>query len=162
MWNMKELYLILHDIRSVQNVGSIFRTADCAGVRKIFLTGYTPRPIDRFGRKRRDLGKVALGAEESVEWEAVKDINKLITRFKKEGVMIAALEQSPKSIDYKKSVTKLKGKRSALILGNEVSGMNEVIIKKADMVIEIPMKGKKESLNVSVAAGIAIFRLLNI
>lgn len=165
MWNMLKLYLILHNIRSVENVGSIFRTADGAGVEKIFLTGYTPAPIDRFGRKRKDIAKVALGAEENIPYESVGDIKKLITRLKKEKVNILALEQDGKSVDYKKASKKIKEKLKegsvfVLVLGNEVEGINKSILKKADMIIEIPLRGKKESLNVSVAAGIAIFELV--
>lgn len=159
MWNIMKLYLILHDIRSVENVGSIFRTADGAGVDKIFLTGYTPSPIDRFGRKRKDMAKVALGAEESVPCESVADLKKLIGQLKKEKLKIVALEQDKKSVDYKKASKILKNSSCALILGNEVNGIPKNILKMSDLIIEIPQKGKKESLNVSVAAGIAIFSL---
>jgi 23S rRNA (guanosine2251-2'-O)-methyltransferase len=162
MWNMMKLYLILHNIRSVENVGSIFRTADCAGVEKIYISGYTPAPIDRFGRKRKDMAKVSLGAEESVAFEMADDINKLINKLKRKKVKIAALEQDSNSIDYKKAGMILKKDDLALILGNEIRGIEKNILKKSDLVIEIPQRGIKESLNVSVAAGIAIFRLLDI
>lgn len=172
MWNMKKVYLILHDIRSVHNVGSIFRTADCAGVEKIYLTGYTPAPTDRFGRKRKDIAKVSLGAEENIAWESIKDVQKLIVKLKKDPpsqgfgargkIQIIALEQSKKSIDYKKSGPKIKNNSFALIVGNEVGGLSPKVLNLADLIVEIPLKGKKESLNVSVATGIALFRLLNI
>lgn len=156
MWNMvQKLYLILHDIRSVENVGSIFRTADAAGVSKIFLAGYTPSPIDRFGRKRKDLAKVALGAEDSVEWESISDLVKLIKNLK---MNVVALEQDKNSTDYKK-FKKTTG-NIALIVGNEVEGIPKNILKLCDQIIEIPMHGKKESLNVSVATGIALFELI--
>jgi tRNA G18 (ribose-2'-O)-methylase SpoU len=157
----KKLYLILHDIRSVENVGSIFRTADAAGVEKIYLTGYTPAPIDRFGRKRKDLAKVALGAEETVEWEPFSDIQKLIKKIKNSKTMgtIVALEQSKNSINYKK-VKKTMG-TIVLIVGNEVEGIPNNILKICDQIIEIPMHGKKESLNVAVATGIMLFSLLD-
>jgi 23S rRNA (guanosine2251-2'-O)-methyltransferase len=156
---MKENILILHDIRSVENVGAIFRTADAAGINKIYLTGYTPAPLDRFGRKRKDLAKSALGAEETVSWEQKKLIKPLITKLRKEGFLVVAIEQDEASTDYKK--IKLKNK-NAFLVGTEVTGVPKDILKKCDVISEIPMKGKKESLNVSVALGIALFRMLNI
>ncbi len=156
-----ENILILNDIRSVENVGAMFRTADAAGIDKIYLTGYTPCPLDRFGRKRGDLAKSALGAEEFVKWEQYKNISQLLTKLKKEKYLIIGIEQDKKSIDYKKlKVTNHKLK--AFIVGTEVTGIPKNILKKCDIITEIPMKGKKESLNVSVATGIALFRILNI
>ncbi len=157
--NQKKNILILHDIRSVENVGAMFRTADAAGIDQIYLTGYTPGPLDRFGRKRKDLAKSALGAEEFVKWEQKKSIASLITRLKREKYLIIAIEQDEKSIDYKK--VKLRG-RNAFIVGTEVSGIPKNILKKCDIVAEIPMRGKKESLNVSVALGIVLFRICNL
>lgn len=156
----KDIYLILHNIRSLHNVGSIFRTADAAGVKKIFLSGYTGLPVDRFGKFRPEVQKVALGAEQSIGWEYCRDIGKLITKLKKlhrPVVHIAALEQSSEAIDYKKYKPRFP---MALIVGNEVRGISKTILKKCDTIIEIPMKGKKESLNVSVAAGIILFELI--
>ena len=155
----QENILIIHDVRSTQNVGAMFRTADAAGISKIYLTGYTPAPVDRFGRKRKDVAKSALGAEEFVKWESKKSLPTLITKLKKEGFQIIAIEQAKNSIDYKK--VKLQAK-NAFILGTEVSGIPKNILKKCDVIAEIPMRGKKESLNVSVATGIALFRILNI
>lgn len=154
-----ENILILNDIRSIENVGAIFRTADAAGIDKIYLCGYTPTPLDRFGRKRGDLAKSALGAEESVSWEQKKSISALLTKLKKQGCQIIAIEQDEKSVDYKK--VKLKEK-NAFIVGTEVTGIPKNILKKCDIIAEIPMRGKKESLNVSVAIGIALFRILNL
>lgn len=151
--------LILNDIRSVENVGAMFRTADAVGIDKIYLTGYTPTPLDRFGRKRGDLAKSALGAEEFVSWEQKKSISTLITKLKKEGFQIIAIEQDKKSIDYKKM--KIKNK-NAFIVGAEVTGIPKNILAKCDIIAEIPMRGKKESLNVSVALGVALFRILNL
>jgi 23S rRNA (guanosine2251-2'-O)-methyltransferase len=150
--------LILHNIRSTHNVGSIFRTADAAGVSKLYLTGYTPAPLDRFGRSRKDIAKVALGAQVSVPWEHVPNIKILLKKLKKEKIQIVALEQAENSIDYKTFTSK---NSIALILGNEVGGIEKSILKLCDKVIEIPMSGKKESLNVSVAAGITLFRILD-
>ncbi|MFA5838735.1 MAG: TrmH family RNA methyltransferase [Candidatus Paceibacterota bacterium] len=163
----KRVCLILHNIRSTHNVGSIFRTADAVGVSKIFLTGYTPAPVDRFGREVKEISKTALGAEKNIEWEKVKNIDTLIKKLKKEKVLIIGVEQSKKSIDYKKVSTKdgpalgWKG-NSVFIFGNEVNGLPKSILNKCDIIAEIPMKGKKESLNVSVSAGVVLFRILNI
>ncbi|OHA79783.1 MAG: hypothetical protein A2675_04170 [Candidatus Yonathbacteria bacterium RIFCSPHIGHO2_01_FULL_51_10] len=154
-----EAVLVLVDIRSVHNVGAIFRTADAAGVEKIFCAGYTPTPTDRFGRVRADIKKTALGAEESVPWEAAPRIGTLIKRLKKEGYTILVLEQDPRAVDYKK--IKLKGK-VALLVGNETEGIPGKVLDICDTIIEIPMAGKKESLNVSVATGVALFRILGI
>lgn len=155
----KENILILQDIRSVENVGAIFRTADAAGINKIYLTGYTPTPLDRFGRKRGDLAKSALGAEEFVKWEYVKSLPNLINKLKKDNFLIIAIEQAKNSVDYKKVKV---GENNVFIVGNEVSGVPQNILSKCDVIAEISMKGKKESLNVSVSFGVAIFRMLNI
>jgi tRNA G18 (ribose-2'-O)-methylase SpoU len=157
--NQKENIIILHNIRSVENVGAMFRTADAAGVNKIYLTGYTPTPLDRFGRKRKDMAKSALGAEEFVAWEYKKTVLPVITKLKRDGVQIIAIEQDKKSVDYRK--VKLKNK-NAFIVGTEVTGIPQNILKKCDIIAEIPMYGKKESLNVSVAMGIALFRICNL
>src|SRR3989344_4404963 len=130
MKHKKENIVILHNIRSVENVGAMFRTADAAGVNKIYLTGYSPAPLDRFGRKRKDLAKSALGAEEFVLWEQKKSIFPLITKLKKEGFFIVAIEQDKKSVDYKK--VKLKN-RNAFIVGTEVSGIPKNILQKCDI-----------------------------
>lgn len=150
--------LILHDIRSAQNVGSLFRTADAVGLSKIYLSSITPTPIDRFGRARNDIAKTALGAEKNILWEKYEDIFSLIEKYKSEGYQIIAIEQSPSSVDYKKVIAKEK---ILFILGNEVDGLSNDVLSRVDIVAEIPMAGEKESLNVSVAGGIAIFRILN-
>lgn len=153
----KELYLILHNIRSVYNTASIFRTADGAGVKKIYLTGYTPKPIDEFEKIKSDFRKISLGAEKNVKWEYKRDINKIIDILKKDGVKIIALEQNQNAINYKKIKPKFP---CALIAGNEVKGIPKKILDKCDAFIEIPMRGRKESLNVSVATGIALYEIL--
>ena len=157
----KQRILILDNIRSVYNVGAIFRTADALGVTEIFLIGETSVPIDRFGRKRKDLAKVALGAEENISWEYFKTIDPVLKRLKKLGFYIIAIEQDESSVDYKKISLKNK-KRAAFILGNEVKGLSKSTLGKCNVVAEIPMRGKKESLNVSVSVGVALFRILNI
>jgi len=156
----KEIILILHNIRSAENVGSIFRTSDAAGVFKIYCAGYTPAPVDKFGRKQNKIKKTALGAEETVLWEKVKDIGSIIKKLKKEGFFIAAIEQNKKAIDYRfingnnSSTSKI-----AFVFGNEKKGISGAILNKCDEIREIPMRGKKESLNVSVAVGIVLFSL---
>ena len=149
--------LILPDIRSALNVGAIFRTADAVGIDKIFLTGVTPRPTDKFDRVQKDIAKSALGAETTVPWEYKKTLIPLIRSLKKDGYIVIALEQDNKAIDYRK--IKLP-KKMAVILGPEVEGLNKKILGECDLITFIPMYGTKESLNVSVAAGIALFRIL--
>ena len=153
----KENILILHNIRSVENVGAMFRTADAAGICRIYLAGYTPTPLDRFGRKRKDLAKSALGAEEFVVWEHVKNIAPLLAKLKKQGFYLVAIEQDEKSIDYRK--VKLRS-NNAFLVGTEVTGIPKKVLEKCDVIAEIPMRGKKESLNVSVALGVVLFGVL--
>lgn len=155
-----EMVVVLPDIRSTHNVGSIFRTADAAGVKKVFLCGITPQPVDQFGRKRSDISKVALGAEDYIPWEYVQSAVRLIGRLKKEGYTICAVEQSPKSVSYK-AFKAPKGAKIALIMGNEVEGLPKAILARTDHILEIPMFGKKESLNVGVAFGVVVFGLIN-
>jgi 23S rRNA (guanosine2251-2'-O)-methyltransferase len=156
---MSKPVLILHNIRSVHNVGSIFRTADAAGISKIILSGYTPTPLDRFGHARPDLSKVALGAEKNIEWEQTKHLSSALKKLKKEDYTIVAIEQHKNStslFDYKPQANQ----KLVIILGNEVRGVSAQSLKQADIILEIPMRGKKESLNVSVAAGVALFALI--
>jgi len=157
MTKNRENILILHNIRSVENVGAMFRTADAVGIDKIYLAGYTPTPLDRFGRKRRDMAKSALGAEEFVTWEQRKNLLSLISNLKKSGFKIIAIEQAKNSVDYKQ--LSVKG-NAAFIVGAEVAGIPKSILRKCDVIAEIPMKGKKESLNVSVAMGVALYQML--
>ena len=159
MGKKKQNILILHNIRSVENVGAMFRTADAVGIDKIYLTGYTPTPLDRFGRKRKDLAKSALGAEEFVAWEQKKSISSLLLKLKKENYLIIGIEQAKNSVNYKK--VKISNK-NCFIVGAEVKGIPQSVLEKCNIIAEIPMKGKKESLNVSVALGIALFRICNL
>jgi 23S rRNA (guanosine2251-2'-O)-methyltransferase len=152
--------LILHNIRSVHNVGSIFRTADAAGVECIILSGYTPTPLDRFNQPRRDFAKVSLGAEVSVPWSQVTMLGPTLAKLQRQKYLIAAIEQDERSSPLF-SYYPPKGQPLALILGNEVRGISQPLLKKCDVILEIPMRGKKESLNVSVTAGIALFALLH-
>lgn len=162
------LFVILHNIRSAENVGSIFRTADAVGVSKLYVTGYTPAPVDRFGRSRRDVAKSALGAEKTVPWEVRRSATALVRSLRRSGVRVVAVEQDARSRSYR---TLRQGKDTAFLFGNEVTGLPPSLLRVADAVIEIPMFGKtvrharhprhtlrgKESLNVAVAAGIVLF-----
>ena len=140
--------LILPDIRSCHNVGALFRTADACGVDFLYLTGYTATP------PKPQIDKVSLGAEKWMPWKQYKDTLRLVKALKAKGVKIVALEKNENSVDIG-DVT-FSGPL-ALVVGNEVDGVDPKILALADAVTHIPMYGKKESLNVSVAAGIALY-----
>jgi tRNA G18 (ribose-2'-O)-methylase SpoU len=148
---MKERFvLLLPNIRSAHNVGAMFRTSDGAGVEKIYLSGYTPRP------PHPRLDKVSLGAEKWVPWEYVKQPGRLLKEFKMAGYNIVALEQTKKSVNiysWKPTFPLV------LILGNEKTGVSKSLLKYCDTEVEIPMRGKKTNLNVSVAGGIAMYHI---
>lgn len=152
---------IIYNTRSLHNVGSIFRTADAAGIEKLYLCGITPAPVDRFHKVREQIKKVALGAENYVQWEKVKAASGLISRLKKEGYKIFAVEQNKRAIPYYRVTRKqeLGTRKIAIVFGNEVRGLPEALLKKCDKILEIPMRGRKESLNVAVAFGIVVFHL---
>lgn len=155
------MILILDNIRSAQNVGALFRTADGAGVDQLYLVGITPQPSKKelyLTDAEKTLRKTALGAEKTVAWKHVKTLHPLLKRLKQEGCSIVALEQSTKSIDYREW-TPLKEGKLALIAGNEVEGISEKTLELADIIIELPMRGQKNSLNVAVATGIALYHL---
>lgn len=147
----QKFILVLHNIRSRYNVGSIFRTADAAGVDKIYLCGITPSP------PHPKISKIALGAERYVPFEKFWQTGKLLDKFKKEKIQIIALEQSKKSIPYFKFKPKFP---QVLVLGSETRGLSPKILKKCNKIVEIPMHGKKESLNVAVACGIILFEIV--
>ena len=146
----KEFYVICDNIRSLENIGSIFRTSDALGVSKIFLCGISGKP------PHHKISKTALGAEETIPFEYHKQIGRLVDKLKAQGIQIVALEQNKKAISYEKFVPKFP---VALIVGNEVEGVSKKILKKADKIIFLPMFGQKESLNVSVAFGIAGYEI---
>jgi tRNA G18 (ribose-2'-O)-methylase SpoU len=172
-----EIVVILNNIRSNENVGSIFRTCDAAGVSKIFLCGYTPAPVDRFGRENKGLTKASLGAEKSVGWEKVESLKGAIEKLnnspltpllqqergtEKTNFKIIGVEQSKNSIDYRElKNSKLLAPNSQLVLvfGNEVDGLSQEDLKLCNLVAEIPMHGRKESLNVAVSVGIVLYGL---
>ena len=150
---MKQLYLIAQNIRSLHNVGSIFRTADIFNISKIYLCGYTATP------PRKEICKVALGADEWLPWEKYYQTHLLITQLKSQGIKIYALETGKNT----KNISKFKPQfPCALIIGNEVKGISPQVLELADATLSIPMFGKKESLNVSVATGIALYKLRNL
>lgn len=159
---MHKTIVILDSVRSAHNVGSVFRSADAAGVEKIYLCGPTPDPIDRFGRLRNEIVKTSLGASESVPWEhvggiesrATKEILQFIEELKAGGYTVVVVEQADNSIDLYDFVVPEK---VAYIFGAEVEGVQPELIAAADAVLELPMQGIKESLNVSVTVGIVLF-----
>ena len=150
------MIVILENIRSAHNVGAIMRTADAIGAEKVYLIGTTPAPIDKFGRTQKEIAKTALGAEKNLPWEHRETTRPLITALKKSSHRVYALEQSPDSIDIAKFAP-LSDEKYAIILGNEVDGVSKNALATVDGKIEIPMFGKKESLNVSVAFGILAY-----
>lgn len=160
----KTIIAVLHNIRSRENVGSMFRTADAAGVSKLYLCGITPSPSQILPGKTWEgkppehdkIAKTALGAEKWVAWKYHKQTGRLLEQLKKEGFQVIALEKTKKAKDLFSIETKTK---VALVVGNEVVGLSPAILKQCDKVISIPMHGKKESLNVAVAFGIAVYQL---
>jgi len=168
-----EVALVLDNIRSIHNVGSIFRTADAAGVFKIYLCGITPTPLDRFGDPMPRFIKVSLGAEKNVPWEYGPSTEQILEKLKQQEFETVAIEQSETSFLY----TKFSPRKNkiALVVGNETKGIQNTTLSLCDKVIEIPMRGVlsqgkkhprntgagKESLNVSVALGIVLFHLLS-
>lgn len=144
------LVVILNDIRSLNNIGSFFRTADAFNVEKIYLCGITANP------PHRDIQKTALGATETVEWEYRQSITELIKELKSEGVAVCSIEQAEKTT-LLQDITELKAEKFALIFGNEVNGVDQDAIDLSDYIIEIPQFGTKHSLNVSVCAGVVMW-----
>lgn len=149
---MRDFYVICDNIRSLENIGSIFRTSDALGVKKIFLCGISGRPPNQ------KISKTALGAEKTIPFEYHKQTWRLVEKLKRDRIYVVALEQDRGAIIY----TKFKPKFPlALVIGNEVKGISKKTLGKADKIMYLPMKGQKESLNVSVAFGIAGFYVRN-
>lgn len=149
--------VILDNIRSAYNVGAILRTADGAGVEMVYLVGYTPAPIDRFGRQQSTIAKTSLGANETVPTKALttNDVMNLIQTLKAQGYLVVAVEQTTSSVSLSDFTVP---DRVAYIFGNEIDGVAPELLVQADCVLELPMLGSKESLNVSVTAGIVLYR----
>ncbi len=153
--------VVLNSIRSNYNVGSVFRTSDGAMIEKLFLCGYTPYPSKAGAPKsKKEILKTALGSTESVKWEYVKDPKEVILKLKDKGIKICALELTSKSKIYYEVSS--KDFPLCLIVGNEITGVSQELIDLCDFSIEIPQYGIKQSLNVAVAYGIAIFELRKI
>lgn len=143
---------MLDNIRSLHNVGSIFRTADAAGVGKLYLCGMTGTP------PRQEIRKAALGAEETVAWEYFRQTSDAVAKLKSEGYYLIALENAPNSVDYRRAAYQIP---LALVIGHEYNGIAPDILARCDAVISLPMRGMKISLNVAVAFGIAAYEIAN-
>ena len=148
------LIVILDNIRSLNNIGSVFRTSDAFLIEKIYLCGITAKP------PHKDIHKTALGATDSVEWEHVEDTFKLVKKLQAEGILVASIEQAENSVQLQK-FTPLKNKKLAIIFGNEVKGVQQKIVSISDYCIEIPQYGTKHSLNISVSCGVVLWDLFN-
>lgn len=146
----RDIVILAHNIRSIWNVGAIFRTADAFGITKIFLTGYTASPPSK------EITKTALGAESWIPWEVHKDPFAVLEQLKVDGYTIVSLEKSADSIALSEYIVPNK---VVLILGHEILGVSTQLQVISDAIVHIPMLGQKESLNVSVACGIALYAL---
>ncbi len=148
-----EALIVLDDVRSAMNVGSAFRTGDAFGIEKMYLCGITAQP------PHREINKTALGAQDSVEWEHVEDIQTLVADLKKSGYKVAAIEQADEStslLDFDPQ----PNEKYAFIFGNEVFGVKDELVEGADLVLEIPQFGTKHSLNISVSIGVVLWDFL--
>lgn len=148
----RTIRLLAHNVRSLWNVGSFFRTCDALGVEKLYLTGYTGHP------PRIEITKTAIGAEEWIPWEHYRDPLAVVQSLKDEGWQLVALELSEDAVDI---TSFTPADRVCLIVGHELTGVPQDLLALCDNVVQIPMLGKKESLNVAVAAGIALYHLRN-
>jgi tRNA G18 (ribose-2'-O)-methylase SpoU len=159
------VYVLLNSIRSSYNVGSIFRTSDGAMIKKLYLCGYTPKPekispVNKESKAGKEILKTALGSTQSVSWEYVKNPKEVILKLKENGIKICALEMTDRSIPYYNLSE--KDFPLCLLVGNEITGVSQELIDLCDLAIEIPQYGIKQSLNVAVAYGIAVFELRKI
>jgi tRNA G18 (ribose-2'-O)-methylase SpoU len=148
-----QVVIVLDNIRSFNNVGSIFRTADAFAIEKIILCGITPIP------PHRDIHKTALGATETVEWEYAKTTIDAVKKLKDEGYKIASIEQAENKI-WLQDVELARDEKIALVFGHEVDGVEQEVIDCSDMVIEIPQYGTKHSINIAVCAGIVMWEIV--
>ncbi|MFV8280188.1 RNA methyltransferase [Christiangramia marina] len=148
------IIIVLDNIRSLNNIGSVFRTADAFLIEKIYLCGITARP------PHKDIQKTALGATETVAWEYVEDTLELVTKLQQEGKKVYAIEQAEDAVMLNK-FEPLKDQTSAVIFGNEVKGVQQEVVTASDAVIEIPQLGSKHSLNISVSTGVVLWDLFS-
>ncbi len=161
---MPEIVVIAHDIRSSHNIGAIFRTCEGLGVKKLIISGYSPYPATSKDKRLphvkdradRAINKTALGANKYLNWEYSEDVYSTISKLKTKGFLVASLEQSENSTDLDEFDPPAK---IAVILGSEVKGVNEKILNLSDVILEIKMKGRKESFNVSAAAAMCLYKL---
>ncbi len=148
-----ELKILLHNVRSMHNVGAAFRSADAFGIDEILISGFTPHP------PRPEISKTAIGAEKHVEWDKISDFENDLSNLKKSGYRLVGLEQTTESVllpNYRLS----KDQKICLVFGNEVTGVDEEILPYIDDFVEIPQYGHKHSLNVSVTVGVALYAFL--
>ncbi|MBX4190898.1 TrmH family RNA methyltransferase [Candidatus Saccharibacteria bacterium] len=158
------IVLVIHNVRSALNVGSLLRTAEGFAVNEVYITGYTPYPEakddQRLPHHRRrtalQIHKTALGAEYLMNWHHQPNIKQCLERLSQNGYMLVGLEQTPDALDLNKFNPK---QDLALIVGNEVTGLEKTVLKQMDQHLQIPMSGRKESFNVAIAAGIALYHL---
>jgi len=161
---MRQLILVAHNLRSTHNVGSLLRTCDGLGIDEVWLSGYTPYPLQKTDSRLphlaqkldRQIAKTALGAQKTVRWHHDADITNVIADLKKHGFTVAALEQAPQAIALG---TFEPPDKLALIVGREVEGLEPEVLALCDQTLEIPMFGQKESFNVAIAAAMALYHL---
>jgi tRNA G18 (ribose-2'-O)-methylase SpoU len=154
----KDIRVLLHNIRSAHNVGAMFRTADALGVTHVYLSGYSPCPTDRFLRPVKEIAKTALGAELTIPWNYHEDPNEVIAQLKREEFVVIGIEQDTRATDYKVYTPRDK---TLVLVGSEVEGLALNLRDACDVFLEIPMRGMKESLNVSVAFAVVLFRIFD-
>lgn len=147
----RDIYVIADNIRSLHNIGSIFRTSEAGGIKKLYLVGISATP------PRKEITKTAIGAEKNVPWEYYADMIPLLKYFKSQKIPILVLEHTDSSQNFQQKDYSFP---ICLVIGNEVDGVSEEVMDYADIAVEIPMFGMKQSLNVSVAYGIMLYELL--
>ena len=153
--------VVLDNLRSVFNVGSIFRTANAVGIDMVYLCGTTPTPLDKKGLRRKDFAKVALGADETMRWEYRDTTESVVLELLQDDYYVIALEQDERALDYKE--VSIKGKENiAFVIGHEVDGITKDVLDLCSVIAEIPMLGTKESLNVTIAFGIGVYTILGV
>lgn len=151
------MQVILSDIRSIQNVATIFRTADGIGVSKIWLSGFTPGPLDKYGIVIPKFKRISLDAEETVDWEKCENPIGLINGLKDMGKFVIGVETGDKAVDYNDLSLEAGFEEVVLIMGSETDGLSDEVMNLCDVIMEMPMNGKKVSLNVGIAFAVAGF-----